>query len=223
MALLGESDVTLIKKAGTPEERRLAIRGTVMPKKGVFPKDTPIYEGDTIEVPDPRGGLRRVEVASVKVHAYGSALDHIEVEWGKPRIEKTAAIRRLGLEGLHPAVLKAAGDLFTDGHYADAIFNAFKLIEVTVRDRSGLDLSGQDLMAKAFKEDAPRISVAVESGQSGKDEQRGFMFLFMGAIVGIRNPKGHGFVEQKDPQRALEYLAFASLLMRRLDDAAGQG
>jgi uncharacterized protein (TIGR02391 family) len=75
-------------------------------------------------------------------------------------------------------------------------------------------------MARAFDEKNPLINVAVESGRSGEDEQRGFKFLFMGATVGIRNPKGHELVRQEDPQRALEYLAFASVLMRRLDDAS---
>jgi hypothetical protein len=37
---------------------------------------------------------------------------------------------------------------------------------------------------------------------------------------GIRNPKGHELIGRgDDPQRALEYLALASILMRRLDDA----
>ena len=60
--------------------------------------------------------------------------------------------------------------------------------------------------------------MGVESGQSGKDEQEGFKLIFMGAIQGIRNPKAHGLVQQENPDRAFEYLAFASLLMHRLDN-----
>ncbi len=45
----------------------------------------------------------------------------------------------------------------------------------------------------------------------------------MGVIQGIRNPKSRTEVRQRDPQRTLEYLAPASLLMRRLDDAAVAG
>lgn len=45
------------------------------------------------------------------------------------------------------------------------------------------------------------------------------LLVFMGAIQGIRNPKGHELVGQDDPQRALEYLALVSVLFRRLDDA----
>jgi len=53
--------------------------------------------------------------------------------------------------------------------------------------------------------------------QSDKDEQEGFKFLFMGAMVGIRNPKAHDNVVQIDPYRTLEYLSFASLLMRKIE------
>jgi uncharacterized protein (TIGR02391 family) len=68
--------------------------------------------------------------------------------------------------------------------------------------------------------DDPPINVAVEDGQSGRDEQEGIRFLMMGLVQGIRNPKGHGLVRQDDPQRAVEYLALVSILFRRLDDAA---
>lgn len=52
-----------------------------------------------------------------------------------------------------------------------------------------------------------------------RDEQEGFRFIFMGAMQRIRNPKAHDEVVQEDEDRAYDYLALASLLMRRLDDA----
>jgi uncharacterized protein (TIGR02391 family) len=132
---------------------------------------------------------------------------------------REAAVRRVGLENLHPLILAVSDARFTDGHYADAIFAAFRAIETRVRELSGLDATGKDLMARAFNGNPPPINMKVQPGLSGDNEQEGFRFLFMGAIVGIRNPKGHDEVRQDDPVRALEYLAFASLLMRRLDDA----
>jgi len=48
------------------------------------------------------------------------------------------------------------------------------------------------------------------------DEQKGFMYLFMGSVVGIRNPKAHGIIEEKDPFKTLEYLSLASLLAKRV-------
>jgi hypothetical protein len=45
------------------------------------------------------------------------------------------------------------------------------------------------------------------------------MYLFMGSVVGIRNPKAHRRIEQKDPFKTLEYLSLASLLAKRVDEA----
>jgi uncharacterized protein (TIGR02391 family) len=53
--------------------------------------------------------------------------------------------------------------------------------------------------------------------QSEKDEQEGFMYLFMGAMQGIRNPKAHKEIVQNDPFITLEYLGFASFLLKRID------
>jgi len=39
---------------------------------------------------------------------------------------------------LHPRVLDASGKLFHDGHYTEAIFNAFKALEEYVREKSGI-------------------------------------------------------------------------------------
>jgi uncharacterized protein Ymh len=41
----------------------------------------------------------------------------------------------------------------------------------------------------------------------------------MGAVAGIRNPDAHELFEPLDEDEAFEKLAFASMLMRRLDDA----
>ncbi len=133
---------------------------------------------------------------------------------------KSVAVR---LEGLHPLIQEAAASRFGSGHYEDAIFAAFRAVEGRVRTLSGLDLSGRKLMEGAFGGESPVIRVATGQDRSARDEQEGFRFIFMGATQGIRNPKAHDEVEQRDPQRTLEYLAFASLLMRRLDDAETTG
>ena len=126
---------------------------------------------------------------------------------------------RLTLEGMHEEVLASASGLYADGHYSQAIFEALKALEVRVREQSRIDESGRDLMTKAFNGDPLPVDLRHAGGRSGDDEQEGFRFLFMGAIQGIRNPKGHDLVTQDDPERALEYLGLASLLFRRLDDA----
>ena len=88
-------------------------------------------------------------------------------------------VRRLGIENLHPEVVTVASDLFVNGHYAQAIFEAVKALEQRVRSQSNLDES-RDLMARAFCGDPPPIDLSVESGQSGRNEQHGLRLVFMG-------------------------------------------
>jgi uncharacterized protein (TIGR02391 family) len=117
---------------------------------------------------------------------------------------------------LHPRIASVAQKLFRDGHYAQASFEALKAVELALRERSGLDLSGRELAEKALAGDPPRLAVSRHRGRTGSDEQEGVRFLFMGAMQGLRNPGGHELAAL-DRQEAIEQLAVAGLLMRWLD------
>ncbi len=119
--------------------------------------------------------------------------------------------------GLHKKVVKASEGLFKDGYYSAAIFEAFKIVEIAVKNKSGLTISGRELMSQAFSPSNPRIKLNDLQTETDKDEQEGFRFLFMGATQGIRNPKAHENIVQSDPYKALEYLALASLLLKKID------
>jgi uncharacterized protein (TIGR02391 family) len=123
------------------------------------------------------------------------------------------------VDDLHPKIVEAAGALYADGHFATAILQAFITVEIVVRERTGLDISGVPLMNQAMGTADPILVMTVETGQVGKDEQQGMRSIFAGAMQGIRNPKAHAAIDQQDPDRAFEYLALASLLLRRVDDA----
>ena len=116
----------------------------------------------------------------------------------------------------HPKVVNASRALFEDEHYAQAIFEAFKAVENFVQDKSDLNLYGTNLMETVFNEENPIIKVP-EAGHYYKDVQRGFKLLFVGAAQAIRNPKAHKEIIQKDSYITLEYLGFASFLLKRID------
>ena len=123
--------------------------------------------------------------------------------------------------GFHCSVVCVSRSLFRDGHYAQAIFEAFKRVENEVKGVSGLNNEyGRDLMAKAFNEQELRIRIQLNPmvTTSDRDEQAGFKLIFMGAIQGIRNRKAHDNIVQNDPYRTLEYLGLASLLLKRVDE-----
>lgn len=77
-------------------------------------------------------------------------------------------------------------------------------------------------MGEAFKDADPAITLADLSTETGRNIQAGFRFMFMGAVRGIRNPDAHELFTALNAEEALETLAFASMLMRRLDSARRQ-
>lgn len=83
-----------------------------------------------------------------------------------------------GLE-LHPAIERAAGKLFRDGHYANAIEDAVKALNNVVRLNSGVDdRDGSVLMEHVFSPKPPVLKFNRLADQPDVDEQRGFMMMF---------------------------------------------
>jgi len=116
----------------------------------------------------------------------------------------------------HPKIIEASRELFKDGHYRDAIYRAFVEVNNFVKDRAKSQLDGRKLMSTVFSPDNPIIKLNPLATQTDKDEQEGFMFLFMGAMQGIRNPKAHENIIQNNPYIALKLIGFASLLMETI-------
>jgi uncharacterized protein (TIGR02391 family) len=120
----------------------------------------------------------------------------------------------------HPEIERVSGDLFRDGHFKQAAFEAYIRVIDEVRQRSELALDGDNLMNQAFgcTNRAPVLRFNSLATDPERDEQNGFMLIFKG-IVGLRNSKAHSNRLFNDPMRAHEYLAMASVLMRLLEIA----
>ena len=104
------------------------------------------------------------------------------------------------LINLHPLIQPVASQLYADGHYRQAILDTYILLVDTVKTKSGRhDLDGTGLMQTVFSPKNPIIKIS-----NDQDEQQGFMWMFSGAVMGIRNPKAHRSIPQTDPQRTLE-------------------
>lgn len=120
---------------------------------------------------------------------------------------------------LHPEIARAASALYRDGHYANAIVDAVIALNNLVRLRSGEERDGTALMEAVFSPNNPRLRFNEMRDQSDRDEQRGFMMMFSGAVAGLRNPRAHRLIND-EPERALEFIAFVSLLAKLLEGAA---
>lgn len=156
-----------------------------------------------------RGGISKIQ----------ALLETLQEQAGVDEGETSArSIRAYGGLDLHPEIARAASKLYKDGHYANAVEASVKALNGLVRLRSGLEYDGTTLMERAFSPANPVLKFNNLLDQSDKDEQKGFMQLFSGAVSGLRNPRAHGFI-QDDPERALEFIAFVSLLAKLLDGA----
>lgn len=120
---------------------------------------------------------------------------------------------------VHELLPEKVRNLFDDGHYAEATFEAFKFLDKVVQKHSKLSESGVKLMMQAFNETKPAVRLTGLSNASEIDEQKGYSFLFSGAVMAIRNPRGHEVNVSDDPDACLDHLAFASLLLRRLEQS----
>ena len=120
---------------------------------------------------------------------------------------------------LHPDLPIDVRKLFDNGHYAQSTFEAFKFVDEEIQRISKSSDYGTSLMMSALGGASPVVKLNPGMTKSEKNEQEGFKFLFAGAMLGIRNPRGHASGVNDDPDVCLDHLSLASLLLRRLDDA----
>ena len=120
---------------------------------------------------------------------------------------------------LHPEIARAATKRFEDGHYADAVEAACKVLNSLVQMRSqNFDDDGRKLMQSVFSKDKGVLLFNDLSNDHERGEQEGMMFLYAGAMAALRNPRAHKIVDD-DPDKAHECLAFISFLAKMLDEA----
>jgi uncharacterized protein (TIGR02391 family) len=122
---------------------------------------------------------------------------------------------------MHPLVVKIARPRFESGHFADSVEAALKevndIVRQIVREQTGKEFDGADLMNRAFSVDKPIILLDDLTMATGKNIQVGYMQIFSGAMTGIRNPKAHANI-QIDATRAIHFLFLASLLLFKIDE-----
>jgi uncharacterized protein (TIGR02391 family) len=120
---------------------------------------------------------------------------------------------------LHPRIANACSDLYRDGHCKQAVLEASIALVNYVKERSRQhSLDGSKLMTTVFSANNPLLAFNELKDNTDKDEQEGFMHLFMGAVLALRNPRAHALFDDS-PEMALDYIAFLSMLARRLDGA----
>jgi len=138
-------------------------------------------------------------------------------QFTEARSEPAGGGHPFDIRNIHPRLPKIVRDLFDDGHYAQATFEAFKFLDKEIQRLSGSGESGFKLMMNALNDSSPPIKLTPMLSVSEKDEQKGYQFLFAGSVLAIRNPRGHEYGVVDSPDMCLDHLGFASQLLRRLE------
>jgi len=129
--------------------------------------------------------------------------------------------QRFGFEELlHPAITKSSYDLYRNGHLREAVLNSITALFDLVRARTNCREDGDRLIGRVFSIENPLLTLSELETDSGQNDQKGFMQIFKGAYQGIRNPKAHSMTHDLTQLKAAQYLVFASLLARRVDEAS---
>lgn len=215
--------VTLIRWHPDGSERRMGSPARVESHTLRLPIGTDVRVGDYVETSNDYGptetAAARMMVVIDVIHPYmpgsSAVADHIEVTCVP---SKRVAIPALTQSTLHPAIAGPLA-LVADGRMSEAVREAMRLVERRVQALTASVDSGPKLMESVFGTDPPRLDITTTTGPAAKDERDGFRLLFMGAMLGLDRHGGGAEAVPAAVDEALEYLAVASMLMRRLDHA----
>jgi uncharacterized protein (TIGR02391 family) len=126
--------------------------------------------------------------------ASASPMPRQELPEFEPTSNKAAepdTLPQTGLEDLPANVREACAILFANGHFAQGVLEAAKVMRDVLQEASGVDLDGEKLAGKVFNPKDPLIIVGDLATETGRNRQRGMMLIAQGIFAGIRNPLAH--------------------------------
>lgn len=123
--------------------------------------------------------------------------------------------------GFHPEVNKHCRELFVQGDYSHAVFEACKVYNVLVKQKAQSGRDGAPLMLEVWGCERGVLKITPCASQTDIDTQEGIKFLAAGLMQAIRNPTAHepALHWPMSKQDCLDILSFVSFLFRQLDKA----
>ncbi len=163
-----------------------------------------VLENEGIVAPKPKG-----QGGGVFLTRRGKALKT------RADLEAFRKARLLPRPLLHPKIDEKVWPPFLRGEYDNAIFGAFKEVEIAVRaagNYAPTDI-GEKLMRDAFDKDHGPLT----DRSAPEADTLAVAHLFAGASAYYKNPGSHRHVEVADSADAVALILFASHLMRIVD------
>lgn len=137
-----------------------------------------------------------------------------EAAQSRAAFERGRKVAQFSATMLHEELRGAAYDALVRGNFQQAVAEAFRVVEVKVRNAAGVEGVGATLMRAAFHEDTGPL----RSDVPDRGERQALPHLFAGAFGWVRNPASHRDVPMDDVTHAIEQLMLASLLLRIADE-----
>ena len=95
-------------------------------------------------------------------------------------------------------LVEAIGSRLDHGLYTDAILQGTKYLTKLLREKSGCEGDGANLVGKVLGGNVPKVPINNGNTVSEKDEQKGIEQLLRGYYIGIRNPRTHEVTEDTE-------------------------
>lgn len=120
---------------------------------------------------------------------------------------------------IHPEVWKyCTAELMADDYF-HAVLEAAKGLAQRIRELSGSDGDGVELVNRAFAGKNPPLRFNSLRTETERSEHRGFTALLNGCFAAIRNSLAHEpRIHWEGEENAADFLSLISLLHRKLDD-----
>jgi uncharacterized protein (TIGR02391 family) len=130
-------------------------------------------------------------------------------------------LRRFDARSFHSAVVQHCRTLFGQKHFFHAVFEAAKVYNKCVREKSASTKEGAPLMLEVWGAEGGVLKVTACVTETDKNVQDGIKFLSAGLMRAIRNPTSHepALDWPINEQDAVDILSFISFLFRQLDRA----
>lgn len=175
------------------------------------------------------GNLEEFETVLNKVNEIVRFYGLKVTEDGKVRVtgEKATSLSKNSIEKqvfqsrlFHAEIKKHGEELFIEKRYFHAVFECCKAFDKNVREKSGFNKYGSDLMSSALSMRGT-LKLNKQISETDRNEQEGIMHLCMGVMRAVRNPNSHepALEWPINMEDALDILSLLNFLYRKIDNA----
>jgi uncharacterized protein (TIGR02391 family) len=120
---------------------------------------------------------------------------------------------------IHPEVLKYCRAELMQDNYFHAVFEASKGLAQRIREQSGVEGDGANLVDRVFSVNEPVLAFNTLRTETEKTQHKGFAALLKGCFAAVRNPLAHEPKIMWDGEDdAADYFTLISLLHKKLDE-----